>query len=163
MVFSFGIFLRNLAHMTETDPKDFAANLARMALPNNNQGTECQDDCSNGDVLARLISHMTGDNYARLPDDTNRKSTTSSSPAKPITAAPRASTNAVSPMHKASTKQRKPFWPLFVPSKPKTSKSKVDTAITKPKEMEVDLDDDASFVSCRSEPQAGLHNSHGLR
>ena len=70
MTFSIGNFLRNLAHMAETDPTDFAASLARMALPNNNQGIDRQDD-SNGDVLARVLSQVTGDSYIRQPGGTN--------------------------------------------------------------------------------------------
>ena len=152
MVFSFGNLLRNLAHMTETDPTDFAANIARMALPNNNPGTDCEDD-SNGDVLARLLSQVMGDRYVRQPDDTNFKSVLSP-PAKPTTVAPLASTDTAMPTQKASTKQRKQFWPLFDQSKSEISESTMQTGTTKPKEMEVDLDDDSSFMSCRSQPQA---------
>ncbi len=65
MGFSFGNLFRNLAHMAETDATDSAAFLARMALPNNNQGTDRQDD-SNGDVLARLLSQVTGDSYVMI-------------------------------------------------------------------------------------------------
>lgn len=158
MTFSVGNLLRNLAHMTETDPTDFAASLARMALPNNNQGTDRQDD-SNGDVLARLLSQVTGDSYVRQSDDRNcntRAFTTAlSPPAYPATAAPLASTGAAMPKHNAPAKQHEVFWPIFQRGKPpSTSKIDMPTGTTKSTETESALDDDSSFQSCTSEPQA---------
>ena len=76
MVFSLGNLLRNLAHMSETDPSSFAANFARMALPNNNQGTDHRDD-SSGDVLARLLSQVPGQRY-EVQSDANRNTSASS-------------------------------------------------------------------------------------
>lgn len=161
MVFSFGNLLRNLAHMTETDPTDFAASLARMALPNDNQGTDHRQDDSNGDVLARLLSQLTGDNYVRQPDDTNCNTkaftTALSPPAYPTPAAPLASTGAaMMPKHNSPSKKHEVrTWPIFQQRKPpSTSKIDMPTVTTNSAEKESALDDDSSFQSCTSEPQA---------
>ena len=161
MVFSFGNLLRNLAHMSETDPSSFAANFARMALPNNNQGTDHRDD-SSGDVLARLLSQVTGQRY-EVQSDANRNTSASSTSVNTAKGAPLASTGDVSRVTETgranadamSYQQQKPLWPIFTQTKHTTTKTNMmPTAMTQPEEKEVNLNDDSSFKSCTSQPQA---------
>jgi hypothetical protein len=160
MVFSFGNLLRNLAHMSETEPSAFVANVARMALPNNNPSTDHQDN-SSGDVLARLLSQVTGQRY-EVQSDANCNTSAPTSSAKATEPAPLASTGVASivtdtaPANSDATShlQQKPLWPIFNQVKPNTAKANTPKAMTQPKEKDVNLSDDSSFKSCASEPQA---------
>jgi hypothetical protein len=59
------------------------------------------------------------------------------------------------PKHNTPTKQHEVFWPIFQRGKPpSTSKIDMPTATTHSTEKEFSLDDDSSFHSCTSEPQA---------
>ena len=160
MVFSLGNLLRNLAHMSETDPSSFAANFARMALPNNNQGTDHRDD-SSGDVLARLLSQVTGQRY-EVQSDANRNTSASSTSVSSAKAAPLASTGDVSRVTETgqanadamSHQQQKPLWPIFTQTKHTTVKGNTPKETSQLKEKEDDVNDDSSFASCTSQPQA---------
>ena len=171
MVFSFGNLLRNIAHLAEADPNNVGGNAANMVSPNNHPGTDGQDNYSS-DVLARLLTQVTGQRYELQSHGKSSTTQTQAAEVAPLSqvtghryelqshnkSSPLGSTightkiTKVAPTKDITAKshpEEKKLWPIFHPAKPDNTP---EAMMQQEGKGEVFDNDDSSFESCTSQP-----------